>query len=69
MTSEQIVTDILVANQILKPMAGFTSVNCSENLGAYLSNLPDETEPEINAEKLQEHNSKYTFIDLQKKWL
>ena len=65
MTNEQIVTDILVSNQILKPLGGFSETNHSANLGAYLSTVPVETE----VEPLPKSVSKYTFIDLQKKWL
>ncbi len=65
LSNEQIVTNLLVSNQILKPITGFFKPDRAFSLGEYLSNIP----PEIKSEIQPKTPSKYTFIDLQKKWL
>jgi len=70
LTSEQIVTKLLVSNQILKPFREkFYITNENYNLGEFLENLPDEFYEEeivsLESEE-EEENSKYIFIQNKK---
>lgn len=57
LTSEQIVTNLLVSNEILRPMGDFSKPESDSNLGEFLADAERER-------KLRMKNSRYTFIDL-----
>ena len=62
MTSEEIVTQILSSNEILRPKKGNFYVSNKDTLGDFLKNLPQE---EVVEETAVEKNTKYTFITKQ----
>ena len=57
LTSEQIVTNILISNQILRPINNVLKPENDLNLGEFLINADKEKEK-------QRKNSRYSFIDL-----
>lgn len=58
LTQEQIVTNLLTSNQILKTLdKSFNNPDKNYNLGDFLSNIPKE-----DIENTPVKNSKYTFI-------
>lgn len=61
LSNEQIVTNILVSNQVLKPIHGHSFVRSSVNLGEYMSN------PSEDSESSPKH-SRYSFINPDKCW-
>ena len=62
LTSEQIVTKILLSNQILKPLKGYSNVTNNVTLSSYLDNSDAE---ESN---LQTNKSRYSFITNESRW-
>lgn len=63
LTSEEIVTQILSSNEILRPRKGNFYISNKNTLGDFLKNLPEE---EIVEETAVEKDTKYTFIT--KEW-
>ena len=55
LTSEQIVTNLLISNEILKPKKYYTNIAPASNLGDFIEHLPEVT--------FDKTTSKYTFID------
>ena len=60
LTNEQIVTNLLVSNEILKPKNRHAGISRRSNLGEYLEKLPEKS--------LNKEISRYTFIDLENGW-
>ncbi len=61
LTSEQIVTNLLISNEILKPKNVYANISSGNDLGEFLNKLP-----EIDSNK---PISRYTFIDLENGWI
>ena len=61
LTTEQIVTELLISNEILKPLNGFTKPESDLNLGEF---IVDAEKERAEAKK----KSRYTFIDLESGW-
>ena len=61
LTNEQIVTNLLISNEFLKPMNSYNGIKRNSNLGEYLIN-------EIEKEKELQKNSRYTFINVNSGW-
>lgn len=55
LTSEQIVTNLLVSNEILKPSGVMSQVSCEHNLGKYLD-FKNKQQKEVKK------SYRYTFI-------
>lgn len=62
LTSEEIVTQILSSNEILRPKKGNFYISSKNTLGDFLKNLPPE---EVVEETAVEKDTKYTFITKQ----
>ena len=60
LTNEQIVTNLLISNEILKPKKRHACMPKNMNLGEYLHKLPQSA--------LYQEVSRYSFIDLENKW-
>lgn len=58
LTNEQIVTNLLISNEILKPKKTYPNM-AQKDLGQFLDKLPDLDNKPI---------SKYAFIDLENYW-
>ena len=61
LSNEQIVTNLLVSNEILRPFNVQTAPNSPFNLGEYMSNVAEE---QMESKK----HSRYSFIDLDGGW-
>ena len=61
LTSEQIVTNLLISNEILKPKNVYANISSGNDLGEFLNKLP-----EIDSNKPISRN---TFIDLENGWI
>jgi len=61
LTSEQIVTNILVSNEILKPRKKSNIKPDSHSLGEYISKAEEEN-------KINKKYSRYSFIDTESGW-
>lgn len=61
LTNEQIVTNLLISNEILRPMNVASKPEVDSNLGEFLVDAERER-------KLRMKNSRYTFIDLDSGW-
>lgn len=61
LTNEQIVTNLLISNEFLKPVSGYNCGNRMSDLGKYLTN-------EFEKEKELQRKSRYSFIDVNSGW-
>ncbi len=61
LTNEQIVTNLLISNEFLRPMNSYNEIKRNSNLGEYLIN-------EIEKEKELQKKSRYTFINVNSGW-
>ena len=61
LTNEQIVTNLLISDEILKPISNVSRSNYNRSLGKYLSD-------EIKKQKELKKQSRYKFLDLDSGW-
>lgn len=61
LTNEQIVTNLLVSDEILRPVKNISHPNSHRSLGKYLSNV-------LKKQKEPQKHQRYIFIDLDNKW-
>ena len=61
LTNEQIVTNLLISNEFLKPVKGSIAIKKSSNLGEFLTS-------EIERETELQKKSRYSFISVNSGW-